>query len=189
MIMIMNVLVETDLTENTIINDSEPKTIFILLVRYTDTFSKLANFIMRGKYTHASIGLSGDKRTFFSFNTVKGFCIERPVKRKRKNDCELYRLGVSEETYADIETRICNFRSNAVEYKYNFIGAFLGALRIPVRFKKRYFCSQFVSELLALSGAAEIKRKPALYFPKHFAKEPQLELCYQGTLCGLAEVS
>lgn len=168
---------------------SEQKTIFILLTKYTDTLSKIANFLMGGKYTHASISLSEDKKTFFSFNTNKGFCIEKPIKRKRKNECELYQLNVSEEAYTDIETRISDFKNNAKEYKYNFLGAFLCALKIPVKFKNRYFCSQFVSELITLSGAAELKKKPALYFPKHFAKEPQLELCYQGTLCGLAEAS
>jgi hypothetical protein len=48
-----------------------------------------------------------------------------------------------------------------------------------------YFCSQFVSEMLSLSGAAKLRTPPELYLSKFFPGEPGFELCYRGTLKGL----
>ena len=169
--------------------NAEQKTISILLTKQFDLFSRVANFFVGGYYTHASIGLSGDEKTFFSFNTKRGFCIEKPIKKKRKNPCVLYQIQVPEQSYDDIVTRIEDFRNHANKYKYSFIGVLLCLLHIPFQIENRYFCSQFVSELLTLSGAAKLKKKPTLYLPKHFSDEPQFMLSYKGTLSGLCEAA
>lgn len=38
-------------------------------------------------------------------------------------------------------------------------------LRVPHKFKNRYFCSQFVTEVLSQAGAIELKKKESLYLP------------------------
>ena len=167
--------------------NTEQKTISILLTKQFDIFSRISQFLIGSEYTHASIGLSDDKNTFFSFNTKRGFCIEKPIKKKRKNPCILYQIQVPAQSYDEIVTRIGDFKNNANQYKYSFIGAILCVLHIPFKCENKYFCSQFVSELLTLSGAAKLRTKPTLYLPKYFSKEPQFTLSYKGMLCGLCE--
>ena len=169
--------------------NTEQKTVSVLLTKHVDIFSKISRFLIGGEYTHASIGLSEDKNTFFSFNTKRGFCIEKPIKKKRENPCVLYQIPVTLQSYEDIVTRISNFQSHSDKYHYNFIGLLFCLLRIPFQRKNKYFCSQFVSELLTLSGAINSKKRPSLYLPKHFLNEPQLTLQYKGTLCGLCEAA
>jgi inositol transport system substrate-binding protein len=38
-------------------------------------------------------------------------------------------------------------------------------MHIPYKFKNRYFCSQFVAEILEHAGAVRLKKKNTLYLP------------------------
>ena len=165
------------------------KPIYILLTKYSNWFSKSIGMFTGCEYTHASIGLE-DGQTYFSFNTKRGFCIETPFSKVRQTPCVLYRLDVPESIYNDISTRIQIFINGEGRYKFNYLDTLLCILRIPfwcipIHSKTRYFCSQFVSELLCLSGAVKLKKKPSRFLPKDFSKNPQFRLCYKGALMGL----
>jgi hypothetical protein len=173
---------------------NETKTISILLTVYSDPMSRLIQRITASKYSHAAIGMENNRFFTFGFKkgTKVGFRTEKPwlfAKFKQKSEaCVLYKLEVSEETYAKIETRLQEFRNNRKEYTYSFLGALLCFLRIPHNFKKQYFCSRFVAELLSESGALELSKSPSLYQPDDFTKESQFALCFQGELAELANV-
>jgi len=157
------------------------RTIYILLTKYSDGLSKTIGLFTGSEYMHASIGLE-DRETFFSFNTKKGFCIETPFRKPRSAPRILYRLDVPEDVYDNIAQRIQEFVNGNGRYKFNYLGTVLCILRlplwcIPVFNNNRYFCSQFVSELLSLSGAAKLRKNPLRYLPKDFSKEPQFRPC------------
>ena len=57
------------------------------------------------------------------------------------------------------------------DYRYSYIGVALCLLRLPFHWKNRYFCSQFVAELLSASGAVPLRKAPSLYLPNHFPAE------------------
>ena len=166
------------------------KPIYILLTQYRDTFSRAIGMLAGSKYMHTSIGLE-DRSTFFSFNTKRGFCIETPLSKIRHTPCMLYRLDVPEYIYNDIAGRIQGFIDSNGRYKFNFIGTVLCLMRLPLwcspfKIKDRYYCAQFVSELLYTTGAATLRKPPARFLPKDFSKDPQFRLCYKGALFGLA---
>ena len=155
--------------------------IYILLTKYSDVFSKTIGLFAGCEYMHASIGLE-DGETFFSFNTKRGFCIEKPFSKVRDAPRILYRIDVPERAYYDIAQRIQAFVNGDGRYKFNYLGTVFCILRmplwsIPVIDNNRYFCSQFVSELLYLSGAAKLRKKPSQFLPKDFSKDPQFRLC------------
>ena len=157
------------------------KPIHILLTKYTDRLSRTIGLFAGCEYMHASIGLE-DGKTFFSFNTKRGFCIETPFSKVRSSPRILYRLEVPEHVYDDISSRLQTFINGNGRYKFNYLGTILCILRlplwcIPVLNNNRYFCSQFVSELLSLSGAAKLKKNPLRFLPKDFSKDPQFRLC------------
>ena len=148
------------------------KTITVLLTKYSDWISTLVYYIGGHGYTHASLALGEDENTYYSFN-YRGFCVETIEKHRRrgvKNSLR-YQLSVSDRTYEEIKVRIEQFKSHRDEFQYTRIGVLFCALRIPFKWKKHYFCSQFVAEILAASGAVKLKNKPQLYLPNHFFRE------------------
>jgi hypothetical protein len=154
--------------------------ISILLTKYSSNFSKAFGLVSGYRYTHASIGLDGVNKRFFSFNSKKGFSIELPERKKKDEPCIMYRLTVTQEAYQDILERIHFFEGNPERYRYNYIGVALCLLRIPFKFRNRYFCSQFVSELLSLSGAASLRKRPEVYLPGFFRQEAGFEVFIKG---------
>jgi len=174
------------------VNHTETKSVFILLTTNPDPISWLFRLLTFGKYSHASIGIEEHLDHFFSFVTKDGFYLERPLKskkaKKRARECALYRLDVDDDKYEAIKSKIEEFQTHTVQFHYSYLGILLLLFRIPHQFKNRYFCSQFVSELLTLTGSAQLQRKPSVYRPDDFRWEPMLRLGYQGTLGELAEV-
>ena len=157
------------------------KAIYILLTKYSDRLSKAIGLFPGCEYMHASIGLE-DGKTFFSFNTKKGFCIEKPFNKVRSAPRMLYRLDVPEHIHDDIAARIQAFINDKGLYKFNYLGIVFCILRmprwcIPLQRKDRYFCSQFVSELLSLSGAIKLHKSPLRFLPMDFSKDPQFRPC------------
>ena len=143
------------------------RSIYILLTRFPDHGSKVISLLTRCFYTHASIGLEEDLNTFYSFVT-KGFLVEKITKYIRPDrepyPCQLYEMKVSEKTY------------NAE------LGVAFGLLHIPFVRKYRYFCSQFVAEILEKANAVHLPKLSALCFPRDLAKLPGKVLVFQGNL-------
>jgi hypothetical protein len=156
------------------------KKIYILLTKHKNLTAILLRLFTWHEYTHSSIALERDG-AHYSFNPVRGFTIERPIQRKRSaTPCRLYCVEVDEGTYAEIETRIKWFVDNPDAYKFNYVGLVFSILHIPVGIGNRYFCSQFVSDLITSSAAAALCKRPTRYFPRHFPKEESLTLTFNG---------
>jgi hypothetical protein len=158
----------------------DTKKIYILLTKHKNLTALLLRFFTWNEYTHSSIALERDG-AHYSFNPVRGFTIERPIgKKRRETPCRLYCVEVGERTYEEIEARIKWFVDNPDEYKFNYVGLVFSILRIPVGIGNRYFCSQFVSDLLTSSEATALRKRPSRYFPRHFPKEDAFTLSFNG---------
>lgn len=148
------------------------RTITVLLTKYSDWISNLVYHIGGRGYTHASLALGEDENTYYSFN-YHGFCVESLEKHRRrgvkKSLC--YRLNVSDDAYEKIKIMIGQFKSNRFDFQYTRIGVLFCVLKIPFKWEKHYFCSQFVAEMLLSSGAVKLKEKPQSYLPNHFCSE------------------
>lgn len=143
------------------------KTVTVLLTRYSDLFGKFICGISKNGYSHASISIDENEEIFYSFN-YNGFVIEKPKKykpKKRMPGSVCIRMQVPEETYAMIAEEINNFLSRREQYKYSCWGVVLCLLHIPYKFKNRYFCSQFVAEVLLRAGAVKLQKEESLYLP------------------------
>ena len=169
---------------------SETKTIFVLLTERKDRFSRMCRRASQSQFTHASIGLEDQKRRFYSFLTKGGFRTESPQISAKlgagDSQCALYKIEVAEAAYMEIKNHINTIRESARLYKYSYLGALLCFLRVPHKFKRKYFCSQFIAELLISSKAADLKKRPSIFRPDDFMCEPRFQLCYKGALMNLA---
>lgn len=146
------------------------KTISILLTGYSDWFGRFIRITSRSGYSHASLSIDGSEEVFYSFNG-KGVVVEEPKKRKprrRKEHSVCIRIRVPASICDDIEKEIQQFLEMRDIYTYSRLGVILCLLHIPHKFENSYFCSQFVAEVLAKSGAVRLKKKEPLYLPNHF---------------------
>lgn len=166
--------------------------IYILLLRYPDNFSKIFRFFSRCYYNHVSIGISDTGGTFYSYVT-KGFRIELPKQhptfKRQEVPCRLYRVEISDEVYAVTKEVLANHQKQAHNFKYNNLGLLLCFARIVYPRKQRYFCSQFVCEILEQIRAVPLAKHSALYLPDDFMKMDGLDLCFSGLLSQLVNVS
>ena len=148
------------------------KKVTILLSKYCDPFSKLIA-LSSGEYTHISISLDPEEKVFYSFN-LKGFIEENWENKKSKyllpERLKFY-IYTDDETFVKLEKEINRFKERRNEIKYSVFGTILCFTRIPHNFKKEYFCSRFVAEVLTKSGAVKLKKKSSQYLPMHIIKE------------------
>lgn len=159
--------------------------VYVLLTRFSDNRSKAIGFFSGFYYTHAAIGLEEDLDTFYSF-VNKGFIVEKISKYIKSNrepfPCQLYELKVTETVYNSIKKILNDFVLNKGLYRYAKLGLIFGLFHIPIKQKYRYFCSQFVAEVLQKSNAVELKKNSAICFPRDLQKLSELRLNFQGNL-------
>ncbi len=157
--------------------------VYILLTRFSDTGARTVSALTLSKYNHASIGLEEDMNTFYSF-VLKGFIVEKITRYEKRFSlpCQVYELNVSDKAYDRLKKIISIFEENKYQMEYSRLGVLMSLLRIGYKRKYKYFCSQFVAEMLKLSESAYLKKKSSLYLPHHLKKIPGLDLKFQGNL-------
>jgi hypothetical protein len=171
---------EAGALSETAISGESTKKIYVLLTKHSSVTARILRIFTWYEYTHTSIALERDG-AHYSFNPVRGFTVERPIHKKRgATPCRLYCIEVTDGAYAEIESRIKWFVENPNEYKFNYVGLVLSILFIPIGIGNRYFCSQFVSDILTSSDATELRKRPARYFPRHFSREDSFTLTFNG---------
>lgn len=154
------------------------KEVSILLTKYSDWISSMVYILCGHGFTHASISLEEDTDTYYSFN-YRGFAIETVSKHRKRGvkKSKCFQLEVPDQTYEKIKARIQEVEQDCSSYQYTKLGVLCCVLHIPFHEKNRYFCSQFIAELLENSGAVELNR-PAYYFlPNHFIPLMESKRC------------
>lgn len=148
------------------------KSIFIIWTKYTDFVAEAVYYLTGRTYTHAAISLEEDASCYYSF-CFKGFCRENVEKYRRrgvKKSLRL-RLAVADDVYDGLREKLDFVAENACLYDYTKLGMLCALLHIPFRRRRRYFCSQFVAELLESTGAVRLSRPACLTLPHHLLRE------------------
>jgi len=71
---------------------------------------------------------------------------------------------------------------NADCYRYNVLGLILCRMNIAYDRKRRYFCSEFVSEVLEKSNAIELPKHPSLMRPADYTNIDGINCLFDGKL-------
>lgn len=154
-------------------NENRQYKVTLLLSRYNDPFSKMIALCSHGKYTHISISLDPEENVFYSFNK-KGF-IEEHWRGKRSRyllpDRAYLYFYVDELQFFKMYQEIKRYEERKKDISYSVVGTILCIFHIPATFKKQFFCSQFVAEVLRKSGTVKLKKKSSLYLPMHLLRE------------------
>lgn len=167
--------------------------IYFLLSHSGSMFSKAIRMGTREPYTHVSIALDRNLSELYSFGRIKpynpvigGFVQEDisggTYKRFPKTRCALYSLKITKKQYKQLKKELNKFKKESDKYGYNLIGVVSAAFNYPIHREYRYFCSQFVSELLLKSGIKLIYKNPSLTAPMDLIESGELECIYEGYL-------
>lgn len=180
----------TVIRENTSKKSRQTKCIYVLLTRFDDYGSKLMSDLTGCYYTHASIGLEEDMNTFYSF-VYTGFIVEEITRYLKPGKdpfpCELYRIEVCPKVYKRVKKMLKSFVNKKGRFSYSCAGVALSIFGIPYKQKLRYFCSQFVAEIINKCGAAEMKKNSCLYLPGDFRRLDKFRLTFEGNLLTFAQ--
>lgn len=173
------------------------KHIYILLTRTHTLLSNVINHITNASYTHVSIGFDKNFDNMFSFarknpylllpaGLVKEDINTGLFKRKMEiSECCLYELSISDEGYEMLKKRLYGFLSENESLKYSVLGLLFCYFNVEYKNDKRYFCSQFVAELLVATNEVALPKSPCLMQPNDFKEIPNLNRLYVGKLSEL----
>lgn len=172
---------------------NETSKIYVLLIRTNTFFSRFIKKMTGGEFTHTSIGLEADCSTLYSFARKYAYLplpagfvkesIDKGLMGKSKDaPCVLFCVRVSQEVKLRLMEELERMFKVRKKYRYSLSGPILCYFNRAVEFKNKFFCSQFAAHALSRAGAIELAKPASLYRPMDFLKQPELELCYRGTL-------
>ncbi|MGN0634384.1 MAG: hypothetical protein ACI4JW_11025 [Oscillospiraceae bacterium] len=173
------------------------KTLYVSLFRTNSFFSNIIALFTRTDFTHASIGFDPQCKCLYSFARIytrlpipAGFVKESAdtglLSLSPNVPVAVYRVNVTEQAYEDICAELQNMYLNKKKYTYNYLGPICCFFGIPLRMKNKYFCSQFVAEMLEKHNVVKLRKPATLYHPRDFAKLEGLELIFKGKLSDLS---
>lgn len=164
---------------------NKTETIYLMTSRFYNTGAKIIELMTGCFYSHTSIGLAEDMNTFYTF-VVKGFLVEDLNRYAKKENfhmpCRLYELKVTKAEYDRIKRILRFYIKNKDKLSYTQFGLAMALLRIPFKLKYKYFCSQFVAEVLKRGKVMKFKRPTSICMSKHLLKDKKARKVYEGTV-------
>lgn len=167
--------------------------VYIVISQTGTLLSRFLKLVTKAEYNHASISLLPNLDTMYSFGRKNpynpfwaGFVTESPrfgtFKRFSQTRIVVLDITVSEEQYQAIQRRIQIMLTLRQHYGYNYLGLWLGGLRICYRQKRRFYCSEFVKDLLEKQNVKGARQLNPIVQPIHFLNLPNAKQVYSGKL-------
>lgn len=164
--------------------------VYIIVSDTGSLLTKAIKMYTKDPYNHVSIALDKELKEVYSFGRKNeynpffgGFVNENVNSHLLKNaECEIYELEVTLEQLYTIRQKLQSFEKERESYQYNFLGLIAIMLNIDFVRENHYFCSQFVSSVLAESEI-KITDKPFHYAtPNDFRNYKNQVLLFKGSM-------
>lgn len=151
--------------------------VYIVLFYSGTAIGKLIKAAAGPHFSHAAISFTEDLTEMYSFGRKSGLnveafvvdSIENEAYRRPDTQYAIYMVPATANQYDRMKDRINWFIKNAAKFKYNFSGLFKNYLGISDNPKYRYFCSQFVADILNVADPTKpYFADPSLVTPENF---------------------
>lgn len=167
--------------------------IYLVISQSGSWLSQLLKIITGAEYNHISISLSPDLVTMYSFGRIHpynpfwgGFVVESlhwgTFKRFSEAKGVVISVPVSGESYFGIARTLDRMLMEQATYRYNYLGLVLAGLHIQYRKGRRYYCSEFVKELLLRCHVKGATQLSPIAQPIQFLSLPNGRMIYCGYL-------
>lgn len=169
------------------------KEIYVIISQTGTILSRILHVVTGAEYNHASIGLDRSMHTMYSFGrlnpynpVIGGFVMESPYfgtfRRFYKTRAVILRIPVTERQYAAVSECLKRMYLERRKYHFDFLGLCLAAVKIRYRRKNRYYCSDFVREMLSRFGIADEEAFHSIVKPMDFLELENKTEIYRGIL-------
>lgn len=151
--------------------------VYVVLFYSGTALGKLIKAAAGPHFSHAAISFTENLTEMYSFGRKSGLNVEAFVVDSIENEAyqrpdtqyAIYMVPATAEQYDRMKERIQWFIKNAAKFKYNFSGLFKNYLGISDNPKYRYFCSQFVADILNVADPSKpYFADPSLVTPENF---------------------
>ncbi len=166
--------------------------VYIVLSQTGTILSRVLKLVTRAPYNHASLALTDDLRTLYSFGRlnpynpfVGGFVRESPdsgtFKRFYNTEIMVLEVAVDPAARAECRALIEEMVADPSRYHYNYGGLLLAAVHIPYEREGCYYCSEFVRAMAQKMKLEGVERIPRIVQPVHM-QELSHKVVYVGRL-------
>lgn len=174
-------------------NENSLKPIYIVVSQTGTILSRILKLITRREYNHASLSLADDLHLMYSFGRKNaynpfraGFVTESAsfgtFKRFANTRVIVLKLFIHEDDYNNLYSLIDFMKNNPKIFHYNYWGLYLAAFKICFKSDNRYYCSEFVRDILVkcnVKGASSLDR---IVHPMSFISLPDIQTVFSGKL-------
>lgn len=161
--------------------------IYIVLSQTGTVLSRILKLFTGAEYNHASVSLSLDLQQMYSFGRrypynpfCGGFIKESPdggvFKRFDKTRAVVIAVDIDEQKYVELCEFIRQMYLTRKKYHYNYLGVCLAAFHITYKKQNRYYCSEFVRDILLKGGIEGAENLQPIVHPIHFFTLPHKEM-------------
>ncbi len=169
------------------------KPIYIVISQTGTILSRILKVITRKDYNHASISLADDLHIMYSFGRKRpynpfmaGFVRESAdfgtFKRFSKTKVLVLQAYITDDEYEELDDLMDFMVNNPLNYRYNYLGLYLAAFKICFRARNRYYCSEFVRDILVKYNVKGADKLEKIVHPMSFLNLPEIETVYSGKL-------
>lgn len=167
--------------------------IYVVISQTGTILSRILKIVTKSEYNHASISLSPDLHTMYSFGRKHpynpffgGFVKESAeygtLKRFSQTKIIVLKTPLTNTEYEKLSRLIDFMSKNQKSYKYNYLGLLLAALKIHLRLNRSYYCSEFVRDILVKYKVKGAEGLNEIIHPMDFLQLPDYEIIYKGKL-------
>lgn len=166
------------------------KKIYIVFSQTNTILSRTIKLFTKNEYSHVSISFNKKCQTMYSFGrkydtnpfygVFKQENINNGLFKKNNAKIAIYEINVSPKIYNNIKKNIKDIEKD--NKGYNTIGLLLAIFDFRIE-RKKYYCSEFVYNVLAKDNVNLIKKTKKSIKPQYIKDNiKNLNLIYKGTV-------
>ena len=167
--------------------ENQNKKIYIVLSQTYSSISKAIHFFTHDKYCHASIAFDknckemysfGRKYTHFPFYGIfKEEDLNKGLFKKKKAILAIYELEVTKDQYDEIRKKVKEIKDT--NKGYNIAGLLLAYFKIKLH-RNKYYCSEFVYEVLSSDNVNILDKNKILFRPEELVNNDNINKVFEG---------
>lgn len=166
------------------------KKIYIVLTQTYTTIARIIKSITKDKYSHASISLDIKCNNMYSFGRkyiyfpFYGIFLKEDLRKglfiRNKNALiAIYEIKVTKKQYNKIKDKIKEIELN--NKGYNIIGLLLAHFRVKLH-RRKYYCSEFVYEVLSNKEIEIYNKENTLFKPEELITNNRFVKIFEGKI-------
>ncbi len=164
------------------------KKVYLVLTQTYSGIARTIKAITKKKYSHASLSLDKDCNKMYSFGrkykyfpfygVFKKEDLNKGLFKNKNAKIAIYEIDVKEDQYNGIVNKIQVIKER--NRGYNIIGLLFAYFRIKL-YRNKYFCSEFVYEVLSSSKVKVYDKKKIRFQPEELV-EKNFKKIFEGTI-------